>query len=269
MTGILDGPLTAVALCWRIERNDGSGLALTSHDEPLAAGGTIFEAAPGILPAAIQRKAGLEPNGGEVAGAITSASLDEQDLVIGRWDGARIAMSALNWSEPEVAEVPLLRGELGEVRLQQGEFRAELRGASARLEAAICPETSPECRAELGDRKCRVDLAGRTLLARIDAVDGSSLVADRLVGGDFLWGRARFVSGANCGLMSVIVGVDGNRIELRDASRAAIAPGDLIELRHGCDKSFATCSGRFTNAVNFRGEPHLPGNDLLTRYPGA
>ena len=34
-------------------------------------------------------------------------------------------------------------------------------------------------------------------------------------------------------------------------------------------KLFATCRDRFANAQNFRGEPHLPGNDLLTRYPGA
>lgn len=266
---ILEGPLTSIALCWRIERSDGAGLALTSHDETLTIGGTRFEAAPGMLPSAIQRKAGLEPNGGEVAGAITSASLDEQDLALGRWDGARIAMAACDWRQPNVAEVPMMRGELGEVRLQQGEFRAELRGAGARLEAAICPETSPECRAELGDKKCRVDLAGRTLLARIDAVDGASLVLDQIAGTDFLWGRARFVGGENCGLMSVIVGVDGNRVELRETARAMIAQGDAIELRHGCDKSFATCSARFANAANFRGEPHLPGNDLLTRYPGA
>lgn len=269
MTGILAGPLTSIALCWRIERSDGCGLALTSHDRDLTIGGTIYEAAPGMLPAAIQRKAGLEPNGGEVAGAITSASLEEQDLALGRWDGSRIAMVAVDWQQPLAAEVPLMQGELGEVRLQQGEFKAELRGAAVRLEAAICPETSPECRAELGDKHCRVDLAGRTMLARIEQIDGAALVMDRTVGPEFLWGRARFLSGANCGLKTVIVGVDGNRIELRDTVRAAIQTGDRIELCHGCDKSFATCTGRFDNAENFRGEPHLPGNDLLTRYPGA
>src|SRR4030095_6861789 len=121
MPGILEGPLTSIALCWRIERPDGAGLALTSHDQTLRIGGTTYEAAPGMLPAAIQRKAGLEPNGGEVAGAITSASLDEQDLVLGRWDGARIAMTAVDWQQPEAAEVPLMRGEIGEVRVQQGE----------------------------------------------------------------------------------------------------------------------------------------------------
>jgi len=269
MAEILEGPLTSIGICWRIERADGAGIALTSHDRALTIAGTTYEAAPGMLPAAIQRRAGLEPNGSEVAGAITTGSLDEQDLVLGRWDGARVAMVAADWDRPLAAEVPLMRGELGEVRLEESEFRAELRGAASRLQAAVCQETSPECRAELGDKRCGVDLAGRNMLARVVEVYGRGLLLDRTVSAEFLWGRARFMSGANCGLISLLVAIDDNRVELRDSARAEIEPGDQIELRHGCDKSFATCWGRFANAANFRGEPHLPGNDLLTRYPGA
>jgi hypothetical protein len=42
----------------------------------------------------------------------------------------------------------------------------------------------------------------------------------------------------------------------------------LVEVREGCDKQFATCVNRFKNALNFRGEPHVPGGDLLTRFGG-
>ena len=84
-----------------------------------------------------------------------------------------------------------------------------------------------------------------------------------------LWGRARFLSGENTGLTSITVAVVGTRIELRDTPRAPVAAGDRIELREGCDKRFATCRARFANSANFRGEPHLPGNDLLTRFPGV
>lgn len=269
MADMLDGDLTSIALCWRIERGDGAGLALTSHDAALTVDGTVFEAAPGMLPAAIQRRAGLEPNSGEIAGAITSDSLDEQDLALGRWDAARVEMLATDWQQPEAMPVQLIRGQLGEVRLEGGEFQAELTGAAARLGAAVCPETSPECRAELGDRQCRVDMAGRTLVASVSEIDGRALVLDRPVSTDFLWGRARFLSGANCGLLTVLAAADGNRVEMRDTARALIVPGDRIEFRHGCDKKFATCVARFGNGANFRGEPHLPGNDLLTRYPGA
>ena len=77
------------------------------------------------------------------------------------------------------------------------------------------------------------------------------------------------MSGANCGATTVILSVAGDTIRVRDFPKAAVASGCSVELREGCDKRFDTCVTRFGNAANFRGEPHLPGNDLLTRYPGA
>jgi hypothetical protein len=58
-------------------------------------------------------------------------------------------------------------------------------------------------------------------------------------------------------------------LTLRDPPAFAPAMGDLVEISEGCDRMLGTCAGRFGNAANFRGEPHLPGIDLLTRYPGA
>ncbi|WP_019961418.1 DUF2163 domain-containing protein [Woodsholea maritima] len=43
---------------------------------------------------------------------------------------------------------------------------------------------------------------------------------------------------------------------------------DLGDPRYGvqsCDKRFETCQARFANGVNFRGMPHMPGNDVLLR----
>jgi uncharacterized phage protein (TIGR02218 family) len=34
----------------------------------------------------------------------------------------------------------------------------------------------------------------------------------------------------------------------------------------GCDKAFSTCKKKFDNALNFRGFPHLPGNDVAYSY---
>ena len=62
---------------------------------------------------------------------------------------------------------------------------------------------------------------------------------------------------------------EGNRLWLSAAPAFAVAPGTLLELVEGCDKRLETCLSRFGNVANFRGEPFLPGIDLLTRYPGA
>lgn len=269
MREMLAGPLTSLAFCWRVERRDGAGFGLTSHDATLTIGDIEYSAEPGMLPAAIDRRLGIKESDGEIAGAITSAALEEADLVLGRWDGARVSLFAVDWEIPDSDAVALLGGEIGEVLIEDDRFRAGLRGAAAKLSRSICPETSSECRAELGDKKCRIDMAARTMRCVVEAVDGNALLLDQTIDGDYLWGRARFLTGENTGLASVMVAVTGNRIELRDSMRGSMVAGDRILLREGCDKMFATCTTRFDNGANFRGEPHLPGNDLLTLYPGA
>ena len=42
-----------------------------------------------------------------------------------------------------------------------------------------------------------------------------------------------------------------------------IAAGDTFNAVAGCDKTFETCVAKFNNAVNFRGEPHVPGMDKM------
>lgn len=266
---IADGELTSMALCWRLERADGAGIALTSHDRQLVAGGLSFDPNPGMVPAAVFRSLGLEPDTGEVAGALSSDALRENDLALGRWDGSSMEMSAVDWSDPAASAIMMLAGELGSVSIGGEGFTAELRGAAARLDEPVCPATSAECRARFGDKQCRVDLAGRTLAASVVDCDGNMITLDAEVDGRFVLGRLRYVSGANCGLTSLILSSSGSLVELRDMPRALVEPGCRVELREGCDKRFETCVSRFDNAVNFRGEPHLPGNDLLTRYPGA
>ncbi len=45
-----------------------------------------------------------------------------------------------------------------------------------------------------------------------------------------------------------------------------LAVGDMVVLTVGCDKRFDTCRDRFSNAANFRGFPHIPGNDFVMGY---
>ncbi|MBL8895174.1 MAG: phage BR0599 family protein, partial [Rhizobiales bacterium] len=51
------------------------------------------------------------------------------------------------------------------------------------------------------------------------------------------------------------------------AMSAPIVAGDTFAVTAGCDKQFATCRVKFANAANFRGFPHMPGNDFVASYP--
>jgi uncharacterized phage protein (TIGR02218 family) len=272
MASIAQGELTTLAFCWRVERRDGLCLGFTSHDRDLAIGGLVYRAAPGMLPSAISVSDGFDASTLDVAGALTSAAISDADLAAGRWDRAAVALFVVDWEDPDGERLALVRGELGDVAVKGNGFEAELRGPAALLERAAVEQTSPECRAELGDKRCRVDMAARVLVTRVTSAPAETVVvvADPAAGPQaYAFGRLCWIGGANSGLESLVAASDGAQLILQEPPPFAIAEGDLVEIREGCDKSFATCTGRFANAANFRGEPHLPGMDLLTRYPGA
>lgn len=272
MTDWLQPELTSVALCWRIDRRDGIAMGFTAHDRDLVIEGLTYRAAPGMLPSAISVSDGFDVDTLDVSGALTSDTITEADLAAGRWDGARVRLFAIDWTQPEAVAVALARGELGDVGSRDGAFTAELRGPTALLERPVIEFTSPECRAEVGDRRCRIDMAGRIRLVRIvEAIDAVTIRVDAAEESPngYGYGRLRWIEGANSGLASALLASDGDEISLREPPPFAVEEGALVELAEGCDKSFATCRDRFGNSDNFRGEPHLPGNDLLTRYPGA
>lgn len=272
MPSIVERELATLAFCWRVQRRDGICLGFTSHDRDLEIGGLVYRSAPGILPSAVSVSDGFEASTLDVSGALTSEAISETDLAAGRWDRAAVALFLVDWEDPGGERLPLARGELGDVTVRANGFEAELCGPAALLERAVVEQTSPECRAELGDRRCRVDMAARTRVTRVTAVAAEAVVqvADASIEPNaYAFGRLRWIGGANGGLDSSILASAGPQLILQEPPPFAIEAGDLVEIREGCDKSFATCGVRFANSENFRGEPHLPGMDLLTRYPGA
>ena len=55
-------------------------------------------------------------------------------------------------------------------------------------------------------------------------------------------------------------------LELWQMMPEPLAADDAFVVTAGCDKRFDTCRDRFANVVNFRGFPHIPGNDFVARY---
>lgn len=259
--------LTTLAFCWRLTRRDGVRLGFTSHDADLLIDGLLYRATPGMSPSAIETSDGVDASGVDLAGALSSSAIDAADLRAGRWDGTQVRLSAHDWTSPGSDPLFLLRGELGPVSFQDDRFSVELIGPAAVLERPVAPETSPLCRAILGDKACRVDMAARTSIHAVVSANGPSLsFLSSFPAGLFAHGRIRWLNGANAGLDGWIDGSDGTALHLRAIPNFPVQIGDLCVITQGCDRRFETCRDRFGNSLNFRGEPHLPGNDMLTRY---
>ncbi len=262
--------VVTLAWCWRLSRRDGVVIGLTSHDRDLIVGGVPYRAAPGMKPSALETRDSLEAATMDLEGAVTSDAIAAADLDAGRWDGAELMLFVTDWTAPEAAPVTVARGSLGAVERRGVAFTAELQGVTRILDRPACPATSPSCRAMLGDPACRVDLAPRTHIRRVVAVSGRTVTLDAAVApGAMEFGELTWLEGAICGLASPLIGQAGEVLTLAEMP-PTLPPLPLrVRLIEGCDKQLATCRARFANAVNFRGEAHLPGNDLLTRYPGG
>jgi uncharacterized phage protein (TIGR02218 family) len=268
----LAGPLTSSAYGWRLERRDGVTMGFTSHDRDVEVDGLLLRGAPGMMPSSITESLGLDVDGLDVRGALTSDAIRPDDLQAGRWDGAQLSIFLFDWSNPAAGQRILAVGELGAVSYGGDRFEAEFKGPASKLDRAVAPYTSPSCRAGFCDADCGLNAARFTHEATVASVTGTTITLTQdLPGatGAFALGRLRWLGAANCGLYSDIMASGADSLQLAGPPPFAVAPQARVQLIEGCDKLIATCADRFANAINFRGEPYLPGNDILTRYPGA
>jgi uncharacterized phage protein (TIGR02218 family) len=220
-----------------------------------------------MTPSAVVLGDGLDADDMEVAGALSAGALTAGDLLAGRWDGARVELFMVDWRQPGAGRHVLATGSLGDVAVGEGAdagFTAELIGPGAALAATAVETCSPECRAELGDARCRVSLRGRERLAVLVDVASDRVRVAGIAAADHVQGQLLVLDGVSAGLERRLLAEDEDWLLLDEP--LALAVGDRVLIREGCDKRFVTCRDRFANAVNFRGEPHVPGADLLTRY---
>ena len=264
-----DRELDTVATFWRIFRRDGVMLAFTSHDRDLAFGGITHRAAPGMVPAAIRLTADISSDSTEAEGALNHDAIREHELAAGLFDDAAIEIGAVDWVTLE--QHTLYTGTIGRIEDDQSRFSAELRSDKQLLERDVVPRTSPTCRAEFCGRGCGISASRFTSVHELSEIDldHNRVRFAALRAADHVDGRLRFLDGAQTGVRFDIVDIDGEWLVLDRPLVAGTTVGTKTELREGCDHTIETCSQRFDNARNFRGEPFLPGNDLLSRYGGA
>lgn len=274
----LGSAATSVCRCWAVVRRDGESYGFTDHDLDLSFDGMVFRAASGMTARAFQQTTGLAVDNSEAVGALSDVALSETDLAAGRFDGAEVRCWQVNWADP-VQRMMLFRGHFGEVTRAAGSFRVELRGLADALNQPQGRVFQTGCSAVLGDARCGflLNQPGYTEEVILAGVSPEGVLrvegAQALAAGWFERGRLELLDGPGAGLVATIrldrVAAGGRLIELWQAPGVAPVAGQRVRLMAGCDRAAATCRSKFANFVNFRGFPHIPGEDWLTSYPVA
>lgn len=260
------------AWCWKITRRDAQVFGFTSLDVSLSIGGVTYEASTGFTPSAIDGKADLSVPNLEVVGLLDSASITEDDLLAGRWDGAAVEIFEVNYRDLTQGSMNLRSGTIGTVSAGRSAFTAELRGLAQKLQQALGRVFTPSCQAQLGDAECQVDLGPLTVTGTVTLATSARAFTDssRAEAADYFGaGLITWTGGDNDGLQMEVRTFSAGAFELALPMPYAIAVGDTYSLVPGCRKRAITdCKTKFNNIVNFRGHPYVPGNDKVLGNAG-
>lgn len=169
---------------------------------------------------------------------------------------------------------------LGRIEIRDQAFTAEIRGKAQHLDQQLIEQTTPECRAILGDARCTVDMEDSAGTYRYDTGAVTSQSDDRKTfidtnapasedffsGGLLTWNTPTSgdsFNGGNAGYQMEVKSYDiaTKEFVLFQPMPIDIEVGDEFTVKYGCNKGTAQCKARFSNLVNFRGEPFIPGWD--------
>lgn len=145
----------AARLChvWRLKRADGTVMGFTDHDGDLSVDGVVCRAGSGWTAGAGDSAVGLSAGSASAAGALDDAAISEAAVAAGAYDGAKVELWRVDWSEPAL-KVRLWTGTMARIQRQDGAFVAELEGPLARLERVVGRTYGRMCDARLGDSRC-------------------------------------------------------------------------------------------------------------------
>lgn len=265
--------VTSLCSCWKITRKDGVVLAFTDHDTDLTYLGDVYKASSGFKRTAVTGDETLAVANLDILGILDSTSITANDLRNGVYDYAQVEVFLLNWADLTQGRIAIRRGVFGEISVTPtGVFRTELRGLAQYVNYQFGELYSPACRADLGDTRCKVNLASFSVTGTVAGVS-----VDRAVFS--VSGFAQPSSYFDYGAVTWITGDNaGARMEVKSWTNSSqaftlflpmprpIQIGDTFSVHAGCNKARQTCKDKFNNVINFRGEPDLPGRDNVLSY---
>lgn len=263
----LQGETLTICTLWKITRTDEQVFGFTDNSRDVVYGGVTYEAATGHTPSSIKTSAALNVDNLEVESVLNAATITEADVEAGLWDFATVEIMLVNYLSLADGHMLLRKGWLGNVKTGRNAFIAELRGMMQPLQQTIGRIYTPACDVALGSAKCGITLASYTVTGAVTTATSGQVFTDTArseVDGYFDGGLITWTSGLNDGYqMEVKTSTAAGVITLQQSMQNATVIGDTYSLSAGCDKTLDTCKAKFSNVVNFRGFPHIPGLDKM------
>lgn len=159
----LKADTTTLVTAVKLTRQDGVVQGYTTHDKPLTfdcdgQGLVTYQPQGGYNRSAIASQLSLATDNLELEGLLDDDAITEADLLTGKYDNAELKFMLVNWQDLSQGVLKLRQGYIGQITLHRDTFVAEVRGLMDAYGQVIGELYTPDCRADLGDARCKVVL---------------------------------------------------------------------------------------------------------------
>ncbi len=262
----MDNVTHKTALMCKIERLDGTVLGLTNHDRDLRVEDVIYHGKSKLDPSETQKQIGLQSDDMDVLAVIDHDIIRSEDIRMGLFDDAAVEYFLFDWENNKTLH-HIFSGVISKIDYSERMFRAEMDWRFSKLNHVFGQSYTEYCSAQFCDQKCGLDEAKFTYQTRIHHSDSNQIWIENMdFRGTLKGGRVEFVSRPEKISRYAIQeqSSEGRLIKLKlwNPVKFKIKEGEKIRLTLGCDKQFSTCKN-FKNTQNFRGFPHMPGEEVL------
>lgn len=275
--------------CVRLVALNGTVLRFAAHPTNLPmSNGQVYLTGTGYEFSGLSTTAGFSATSQDFSGFVSSAigMLSREQVASGVWDNAKAYVFATSWFAPIEDEEPCAAFIFGKADLVDERYKIEFMGLVDALSQSVGYSYSPTCQNVFLDRFLgeptklpwtRSSCTGPrsapdgpdydTLLVTgtVTSVTDQYYIADSArteVDDYFGAGAIRFITGANAGLKPLEIKAysqSGGVIFTQEAWFYLPQVGDQYEMLPGCRKRLTEdCVGKWSNALNLRGHPHIP-----------
>lgn len=134
----------------------------------------------------------------------------------------------------------------------------------------IVPFFSKTCRANLGDKYCKINLDNYSFQAIINDIVNNIIFIDEIRKFEdnyFKNGILKISNDCNNQYKYLQFNIDSqvkNKVVINCKSKQlGKYIGKIANLLPNCDKTFKSCCYKFNNRLNFRGEPYIPEDNII------
>jgi uncharacterized phage protein (TIGR02218 family) len=267
-------PCTTLCILLTVTLTNATVFRYVNLDQDIVFGGHTYGRSNSFAISSIQVVLGTSTSSCSLELALDDSSLSRDLVEGGGLDGATVQAEIVNYMDLTQGSCIFLKGIVDEIEYKDKVVAAvDVNTLLSQNLDIFVENSSSNCRADLGDARCKVDIDALKKTSSVVAAANQQQFTSGLTDADdaWDWGLVLFTSGLNAGICYEVSKSlnSGGTVTLALIAAFTIAPGDTFTIYPGCDKTLGGGCTKYSNWLNFRGEPFIAAPSTVAVTTGT